>query len=61
MMPELIRLATLALVGAALCALATLPRLAHGGEAATDAHEVPPFARSRTDIVQQSSDAGGGP
>jgi hypothetical protein len=57
MTPELIRLATLALVGAALCVLATLPRLAHGGEAAADAHEVPPFAKSRTDIVQHAADA----
>jgi hypothetical protein len=54
MRPEIIRLATLALVGAALAALAALPRLAHGGEAATDAHEVPPFAKSRTEIVQQA-------
>jgi hypothetical protein len=53
---ELIRLAVLALAGTALCLLATLPRVAHGEAPAQDAHEVPPYARSRTDIVQHSPD-----
>jgi hypothetical protein len=57
MNPEIIRIAALALVGAALGMLAMLPRLAQGEPTVRDHQEVPPFARSRTDIVQH--DRGG--
>jgi hypothetical protein len=57
MNPEIIRLAALALIGAALGMLAMLPRVAQGEPTVRDHHEVPPFARSRTDIVQHGAGA----
>jgi hypothetical protein len=53
---ELVRLALLALIGAALGALSMLPRHAHGETTVRDAHEVPPFARSRTEIIHRDAD-----
>lgn len=55
MSPELLRVTILALAGAAVAVLAMLPRQAYGEASVRDAHEVPPFARSRTDIVQHDA------
>jgi hypothetical protein len=54
--PQLVRIAALALLAALACALAALPRTAHG-EIATgsDRHEIPTYADRRTDIVRDQA------
>ncbi len=56
MTPHFIHAAALA---AALAAgmLLLAPRSAHGEAAPRDAHEVPPFAKGRTEIVQERAGA----
>jgi hypothetical protein len=57
MTPHFIHAAALAAALAAGLLLLLAPRSAHGEAAPRDAHEVPPFAKGRTEIVQERAGA----
>lgn len=58
---RLVRITGVALAAAAAIAALLSPRSAHGEAGVTDVHEVPPFARSRTEMIRaaEAADASG--